>query len=232
MDVCFTPGEYCGRNKGAHNAIVIDVLRATTSIATAFYHGCSRFIPVETIETAVDLKSVRYPDALLAGERGAMRIPGFDLGNSPFEYKPDVVAGKTIIMTTTNGTVALHAAAAARKTYTAAFVNAGAVCQKILDEEQDVIIVCAGTQGQFALEDALCAGLIADRLSYKAALGDTALAVQAMYQDFSHDLLNRIKDSSHASRLIRIGFEKDLSLCFQHDLYPIVPEFTDGMITI
>jgi len=211
-------------------SVVTDVLRATTSISAALSNGCQQLIPVATVEEA-QAKKKNYPDALLGGERQAMLIPGFDLGNSPFEYSRGVVDGKTIIMTTTNGTLALKTAEEATKVYAGGFVNAAALSDRLSAEGRDVTLLCAGTHGRFSLEDALCAGLIAERLSGQAKLGDTALAVQAMYRDFRDDLAVRVALSSHAAYLVEIGFAADVGYCLQTDVFSVVPEFCDGVIT-
>lgn len=232
IDVCFTPRDYREREFLPHIAVVIDVLRATTCIATGLHNGCRQLIPVETVEEAWTLKKGAFSDALLAGERGALLIPGFDLGNSPYDYSRSTVEGRNIIITTTNGTVALKAAEAAIRVYTAAFVNAGTVCQKLADHKENVVIVCAGTQGCFAVEDALCAGFIADRMAHDASLGDTAMAAQAMYRDFSRNLVRRLKVTTHATRLIRLGFEQDIEFCLQQDVFPIAPVYSNGCISL
>lgn len=232
IDVCFTPRDYQEREALPHIAVVIDVLRATTSIATALYNGCRQFIPVATVEEAKALQAMQFPDALLAGEREALLIPGFQFGNSPYDYAKSAVEGRSIIMTTTNGTVALKAVAAASQVYTAAFVNAGAVCLRLADQKADIMVVCAGTQGRFSVEDTLCAGFIADRLLHDASLSDTAIAARAMYRDFSRNLVRRVKVTTHASRLIRLGFEQDIDFCLQQDIFPIAPVYADGLISI
>ena len=229
IEVCFTPRDYRELELPVHTAVVIDVLRATSSIATALYNGCEQLLPVETVEEARELRTEKYTDALLAGEREAILIPGFDLGNSPFDYDKPKVHGRTIIMTTTNGTSALHAASRAETVYTASFVNAGAVCEAV-GGISDLVIVCAGTKGRFSVEDTLCAGLLADRLSDGAVLGDTALAAQAMYRYFAKDITSRVKQSSHAAKLIRLGFEKDIEYCLQTDVIPLTPLYKYGLI--
>lgn len=231
IDVCFTPQDYLSRPpEGGHAVAVLDIFRATTSMTTAFANGCHRFLPVGTIEEALALKE-RHSEALLAGERQARPIPGFDLGNSPREYSRQTVAGKTVIMTTTNGTVALKTVERAAKVYVGAFVNAAALCRTLAGVKLDIVILCAGTRGRLTLEDALCAGLIAERLAGAAELSDAALAARAMYNDFHSDLLNRTGQGAHARHLAAIGYGDDIEYCLRHDLYDVVPEFRDGAIT-
>ncbi len=232
ISVCFTPQDYLRQTfVGGHSAVVIDVLRATTSITAALANGCRQFIPVASVEEAQARKK-DFPGALLGGERQAMLIPGFDLGNSPFEYSRGVVEGKTIIMTTTNGTLALKTAEEATRVYAGSFVNAAALCDRLGAEGQDITLLCAGTHGRFSLEDALCAGLLVERLGRGAKLGDAAMAVQAMYRDFQCDLAARVARSSHAAYLIEMGFAADVGYCLQADVFGVVPEFRDGVITV
>jgi 2-phosphosulfolactate phosphatase len=230
IDVCFTPRDYLSQPPaGDHAVAVLDVFRATTSMITAFANACRSFVPVETVEEALALKE-RLPGALLAGERQARPIQGFDLGNSPREYDRRAVAGKTVIMTTTNGTVAMKAAERAAKVYVGAFINAAALCRTLAGANMDIVILCAGTRGRFTLEDALCAGLIADRLEGAAELSDAAIAARAVYRDCRAELLARTCQGAHAKHLVAIGYGDDIAYCLRHDLYDVVPEFRDGEI--
>lgn len=230
IDICFAPNDFDAEKFSSYNAVVIDVLRATTCIATACANGCRQIIPVRTIAEANHIKD-KNPDVLLAGEREGLLIPGFNLGNSPYEYTKEQVTGKTIVITTTNGTLALNEASAAKKVYIMAFVNAASIVSTLQYTREDVVILCAGSEGRFSLEDALCAGFLADRLSCETKLSDTALAAQAMYRDFATELLPRVAKSSHAKYLSKIGFEKDVALCLQRDTLNVVPVFFDGVIT-
>ena len=230
IDVCFTPDDYLASS--ASVVVVIDVLRATTSIATAFANGCRKLIPTATVEEAVALKQDHFPDALLAGERKGLIIPGFQLGNSPFEYVRNIVDSKTIIMTTTNGTRALGLARNAATVFTAAFVNAAAVCERLSDMGRDVVFLCAGTEGNFSIEDVLCAGLLVSRFGLSATLSDKALAARAMYEGAYSDLLKTVMTSSHGRYLRDIGFADDVVFCLQHDIFSVVPQYCDGIITI
>lgn len=229
--MCFTPQEYLSQEIPApHTAVVIDVLRATTSMVTAMANNCLQIIPAATVEEALAAKE-RYPKALLAGERQALIIPGFDLGNSPGEYGPETVADKTIIMTTTNGTLALKAASRAAKVYVGAMANMGAVSRKLAAEEQDVVLICAGTDGRFSLEDMLCAGLCGQQLTGKAVLGDSVIAARGLFREFQRSgLKKQMLGSAHASFLASQGFLKDVEYCLQIDILAIVPEYCQGAI--
>ena len=232
IEVCFTPDEYKIGEYEKFTAVVIDVLRATTSIATAFSNGCRQIVPVEHVQQAFQKKEQFYPEAILAGERKGILISGFSLGNSPLEYGRDTVEDQTIIMTTTNGTMALNKASGAQKVYAAAFVNAMAICDKLIEEGRSVVILCAGTDGKFSMEDALCAGLIADRLKDHYHLSDKALAVQAMYEAYQDNLVARVGQTSHALYLTKLGFADDVKLCLEKDVFPVAPVFSNGVLTL
>ena len=231
VDVCLQPGDFAAQEYKHHTTVVIDVLRATSSIITAFANGSSSFVPVTTIEEARECKQ-RYIQALLAGERQGRCIDSFDIGNSPFEYTEEKVNGQRIIMTTTNGTRALQAASFTNKVYIGAFLNAEFLCQMLAREKQHVVILCAGSEGRFSLEDALCAGLISHRLSNVSNLSDTAMAAKAMYIGAKDQISACVTASSHARYLISIGFERDVEYCLQHDRLTIVPVYSQGVIQL
>lgn len=221
-------------------AVVIDVLRATSTIVAALAAGAHGVIPVLTPEEAWALaRTMPGQRALLGGERKAVRIPGFDLGNSPREYTPEAVAGKTIILTTTNGTRAVHAASAAARVFMGAITNAGAVARAIIREGRDPVIICAGTRGSFSLEDALAAGLILAALPGAAAEAgydldadhdDQSLAALAIARDYRGRLEEALRRTHHGQDLISLGFAPDLDYCARLDATPIVPVWSDGVI--
>ncbi|MDF2501057.1 MAG: comB [Anaerosporomusa subterranea] len=231
INVCLTPSEYVIEQYRDWNAVVIDVFRATSSMAAAFANKCATVIPVETVEEALQKKQTQ-PDVLLAGERNALKVNGFDLGNSPLEFTADAVRDKTIIMSTTNGTVALVKAAESAAVYTAAFVNAAAVCRTLREHSRDTVLICAGRKGEFALEDALCAGLLADRLADLAVLSDSAQFTRSAYREVSPKLLQRVSESRHARYLSEIGLGEDVAWCLQYDIFDVVPCFSKGKVRV
>jgi 2-phosphosulfolactate phosphatase len=231
IDVCLTPGEYSIEQYSDRIAVVIDVFRATSSMAMAFANDCAAIIPVETVEEALQKKQVQ-PAALLAGERNAVKVNGFDLGNSPLEFTADAVREKMIIMSTTNGTVALVKAAQSAAVYTAAFVNAAAVCHTLRKYNRDAVLICAGRKGEFSLEDALCAGLLADRLADSTALSDSAQFARSAYRESSPELLHRVSESRHARYLSEIGLGDDVAWCLQYDIFDVVPCFSEGKVRV
>jgi 2-phosphosulfolactate phosphatase len=191
-------------------AVVFDVLRATSTMITGLEHGVERFLPVETVEAARALK-IQDPSLLLAGERGGLPLEGFDLGNSPADFKD--IRGKRVVLTTTNGTVALHRVRRAKRVYVGALLNLDSLAQ-VLDSEgaTGVLIVCSGTGEDFALEDAIAAGGLVDRLSHNS-LSDAAVLVKSLYREASSDLLSYLRQSRNGRALVGIGKAKDVEEC-------------------
>ncbi|KAK8870719.1 hypothetical protein M9Y10_008606 [Tritrichomonas musculus] len=198
-------------------AVVIDVLRATTVIPTALHRGAKSIIPVVSPEDAFKYRQ-QHPNenVLLGGERGMKLIDGFDLDNSPHSFKKEIIDGREIVMTTTNGTLALNTAKKAKITYVVSFANIKKSLQKIIDSKTDVTIICSGTEGNFSLEDGLCAGMIVDTLfklgNYKAT--DLALSLRLTYLASINDIKAACFDGEHCMRLIRNGFAADVDFCF------------------
>ena len=191
-------------------AVVFDVLRATSTMITGLEHGVERFVPVETVEAARALK-IQDPSLLLAGERGGLPLEGFDLGNSPAEFKE--IRGNSVVLTTTNGTVALHRVRRAKRVYVGALLNLDSLAQ-VLDSEgaTGVLIVCSGTGEDFALEDAVAAGGLVDRLSHNS-LSDAAVLVKSLYREASSDLLSCLRQSRNGRSLAGLGKAKDVEEC-------------------
>jgi 2-phosphosulfolactate phosphatase len=213
-------------------AVVIDTLRATSVIATALHAGAACVIPVAEVEEALKAYGgMPVGTALLCGERGGKPIPGFHFGNSPFEFTPETVRGRTLVMTTTNGTRAILAAAGAARLALGAMLNASAVATQAVALGMDVTIICAGTNGLFSLEDTLTAGAIIDAMGMPdATLDDLSRVALGLYKQNRNNLLGALKDCAHAKRLIDIGYGRDLEYCTKLDLLDIVPCYTNGSI--
>ena len=216
-------------------AVVIDALRATSSIVTAFKNGCEKMIPVIELEEAHAVaKRLGRKSVLLCGERGGKHIESFDISNSPLEYGAEKVGGRTLVMTTTNGTRAINSAEGADKVFIAAFINAGATAKKLLASGGDVVIICAGSNGRFSMEDVLAAGAIISRLREAETLSlcDLSLAAQMLYKRYSQNLHEPMKDVGHYNYLKNtLGFQHDLDYCMQCDTADVVPVFSCGVIT-
>ena len=211
--------------------VVIDVLRATTVMVTAFEYGVNEIIPVLSPEEAFDIKNKLGADVLLGGERDAELIPGFDLDNSPFSYMNEKVKGKTLVMTTTNGTSAIRAAATVGEVYIVSFLNARAVAEKLRDTER-ISLICSGTNGNYTLEDGLCAGYIIDlvKKEEEVEMTDFARLVYSFYKMSEGDIKMAASAAKHYKVLEHKGFVNDLQYCFKTDVSDIIPVFSDGSI--
>jgi 2-phosphosulfolactate phosphatase len=234
LDVLLLPRELPVRPRPELYAAVVDVLRATTSIVVAFQHGCRSILPVASAEEARQARAAA-PEAVLAGEEGGQRIPGFDLGNSPREFSRQAVGGRDVILTTSNGTRALKAAAAGRTVAIGAFQNRAAVGEWLAARGADSLIVCAGYEGGFSLEDAVCAGAIVERavgVAPRLRLGDGARACQALWERFAADLPRLLRETAWAERLLKMGFAADLELCARVDVTGVVPRMAGERIIL
>jgi 2-phosphosulfolactate phosphatase len=213
IDVALCPSEI-SRFESADlrdtTAVVFDILRATSTMITGLDHGVEQFFPVDTVEAARARKA-QDPSLILAGERGGLPLEGFDLGNSPREFKG--ISGKSVVLTTTNGTVALHRVRQAKSVYVGALLNLGALAQILVgDSATDLLLVCAGTGEQFALEDAVAAGALIDRLP-KQSLSDAAVLVSSLYRQAQSDLLGYLRASKNGRALAQIGKAQDVEEC-------------------
>ena len=213
-------------------AVVLDVLRATSTIVYALAAGVKAVIPCGEIDDARRIAAQSPPGTvLLGGERHGLKISGFDLGNSPTDYTPPAVAGKTLIFTTTNGTRALIRARAARRVLVGAFLNLGVVVRLLANETGPVHIVCAGTDGQVTLEDVLCAGAIAHGLGSQGieteASDDSTQLALNLFETCGRDynsLVTTLRQSRGGRNLIDCSLGADIFTCAQQDKFEIVPE--------
>ncbi len=207
-------------------AIVVDILRATTTIATALAAG-AEFVRVFASLDELDRTSNSYREGycLRAAERGGKKVEGYDLGNSPLDYTPDRVEGKGILLSTTNGTRALQRVSHARQVLTVAFVNLGIIAEFVQKyQPQTLWIIGSGWEGNFSLEDTACAGALAERLAGVYQFGnDEAVAAQALYVHWQERLEGLFHHATHGQRLLRLQGETDLAYCAKVDLLRVVP---------
>ncbi|MCI0432171.1 MAG: 2-phosphosulfolactate phosphatase [Gemmatimonadetes bacterium] len=236
LQVAFSPEEPIRGKLDDQIVVVIDVLRATTTILEALAAGARAVIPVESVEAAVRKKDeLGREGLLLCGERRSRPIPGFDLGNSPREFTPEHVSGRTLLMTTTNGTGALRAGAAGRVCLVASFRNADAAVGAVAEAGADATLLCAGREGRFAIEDAICAGVIARRLAHRGLVlrtDDAARAAMLMARRFEHRLPWLLPRTAAGRRLARAGFADDIPFSAELDRHPVVPRFRDHLVTL
>lgn len=228
-----------------HIVVMIDVLRASTTICAALFNGAKEIIPYQELQKAVGTYSNLSRDSrFMGGERKGLKPEGFDAGNSPFEYSPDKVDNKTIIFTTTNGTRTFVKAKEATKKIIGAFVNHNVVLEEInsyiersssAEEDINITFFCAGNEGRQSYEDVCCAGAFISELVEKytsVELTDAADAAKNLYNLHSDDLSNFLKTRSHASYLQKMGFEEDLDLAFKFNVYPVVPVMDGNSIKL
>ncbi len=238
IEVFFTPGEQGAGASTDETVVVIDVLRATSTIVEALANGARAVFPVTTADEAVRIaQNIGRDQALLCGERRSVRIEGFDLGNSPLEFTKERVSGRPLVMTTTNGTAALAAVAAVKNTLIASLLNVGAVAAEVAEAGGGgVAIVCAGRERRFALEDAVCAGAlirgIQERLAGPHRWNDAALASVQLARRHLPRIAATLRRTTAGRQLIEEGFEADLAFCAQLDLYDLVPHLRDRQVTL
>jgi len=216
--------------------VVIDVLRACSTIVTALDNGARAVMPVLDMAQAGKIAANLDPDVYrLGGERDAEKIEGYHLGNSPLEYTSDVVEGRDIILNTTNGTKALARAKSARHLVAGCFLNASRVVEAIRKVDQDVVIICAGRQNRISLEDTICAGLLLDRLwdgSEPGLVTDSAHTAFTLYHNDSQTLSEALRRANHAQRLMDRGYTEDVDYCYQVDTLPVLPYYTDNRLVL
>ena len=231
------PNDFSDAEAKGKTVVVVDVLRASSTIVQACENGVERIIPVATVEEAAKLlPTLERKKALLGGEREGLPIDGFDLGNSPLEYTSKVVKGKTLIFTTSNGTVAITRSSSAKEIVLGCFLNLSAVVTHIISSRvKEVAVLCAGDLGRLSLEDFVCAGHVIDRIvdgtRASTALNDGAVAARALARALS-DVGEAVRSSSHGLRLEELGFGHDLEFCSRIDKYATVPIVEDGRISL
>jgi 2-phosphosulfolactate phosphatase len=238
LDVFFGYHQLAPADVQGRVVAVIDVLRASTTIAVALANGARAVIPFESGDEAVTRsKSFVRGEVRLAGERRNHPIPGFDFGNSPRQFTREAVEGKTVLITTTNGTRALVAIEGARDVLVASYVNFSpclAMLRAAARGGTDIAIICAGQERQFSLEDAACAGRYARHITQRLAnvsVNDAARACMLMNGKYRDDLVSMFGEASHGRALAEAGYAEDLAFCAAVDAYPVVPIYADRQIT-
>jgi 2-phosphosulfolactate phosphatase len=214
-------------------AVVIDMFRATSVIVTALNNGCEEVIPFltieETLESSEELNREEY---ILGGERRAVKIDGFDLSNSPLEYTKEVVENKKVLITTTNGTRTLTKSNSAKRIIIAAMINAKAVADKLLEINEDVVIINAGTNGNFSMDDYICSGYIINemlKVDNQIELTDISKTANMIYENNS-DIISYVKEATHYSVMKSLELDNDIEYCMKKSIVNNVPEYKDGKI--
>jgi 2-phosphosulfolactate phosphatase len=237
LDVFYTPIQVKPSDTAGRLVAIVDVLRASTSVATALGNGARTVMPVEGADEVIfRSKEFARSQILLAGEQKMHPIAGFDLGNSPQSFTPEAVEGKTILFTTTNGTRALLGVQGARDIVIASYVNFTAVLALMkvaASSNTDIAIICAGEEGSFTLEDAACAGRYVRAIPKRATveMNDAASASVLIEKKYGDNIAKVFKESTHGKALEEAGFGADLAAAAEVDAYPVVPIYQERQIT-
>ena len=223
IDVCLSPALFPMFDTKESIVVVIDVLRATSSICIAFEYGAEMIVPVASVEESFAYKSKGF---LVGAERQGAMLEGFDFGNSPFSYMQDIIKGAKISLTTTNGTQAINTARNAHKIAIGSFLNLDSLCNWLRVQNRNVLCLCSGWKNSFNLEDTLCAGAIAEQLKDDFDLSDfrdATLAAQHLYNAAKNDIYKFLEESSHRKRLSRLNINDDVIFCLKPNQTNVVP---------
>ena len=232
ITVCFSPALFSHYQYEGCNAVAIDILRATTSICTAFMNGAKEVIPISTVD---ELKTHTGTEYLIAAERDGIQLDIADIGNSPQYFTENVVAGKTIAFSTTNGTHTINLAAQCHTAAIGAFINISALCRWLEAGERDVFLLCAGWKGRFNLEDSVFAGAVAQKLvdtGKCTTVCDSALAAMDLWSLAKPDLTGYLKKAAHTGRLRKINAADAIPYCLDMDRTDIVPIYQNGVLKV
>jgi 2-phosphosulfolactate phosphatase len=231
IDTCFSPALYEPELHSGSIVIVIDILRASSAICTAFANGALAIIPVAGVDEARDYKNKGY---LVAAERDGFVLDFADFGNSPFNFTTDRVKGKTIVYSTTNGTGIINLASSASSIAVGCFLNIGALVRWITDQEKDVMLFCAGWKNRFNLEDTVFAGAFANRLMESglySTICDSTLAAIDIWSIAVHDPRGYIEKAAQRTRLKDKKLDDCIDFCFTGDFTEKIPVMKDGLLT-
>lgn len=225
IEVCTTPELVDLYGVKGKVVVVIDILRATSCMTTAIAHGVKSIIPVATLD---ECKALQRQGYIAAAERDGKMADGFDLGNSPFSYMDPSLAGKTIAVTTTNGTQAIVRSKDAEEIIVGSFLNRSAIVNYLKSQPNDVLLLCAGWKGKVNLEDTLYAGAIIEGLGNSFTTDDdAAIAAATLYKAAKKDLESYLSQSSHVRRLKGLNIHRDITFCLTTDLYNVIPVLRD-----
>jgi len=222
IEVCLTPALIDLYDIEQSIVVVIDILRATSSITYGIENGAEAIIPVASVEDCLTFADKGY---LLAAERNGEVVTGYDFGNSPFSYTKEKVESKTIVLTTTNGTKALHLAnKRAYQVVIGSFLNLDSLCEYLASQDKNVLLLCAGWKDQFNLEDTLFAGAVVNKLRKNFEhFDDSSVAAEDLYLLAKDDLRKYLHKSSHSHRLAQLNIEEDVVFCLQLNVCTAIP---------
>lgn len=230
IDVCLSPELMHLYKVRDRTVVVVDILRATSCMVTAFAHGAESITPVADLSSCRMMKHRGY---IIAGERDGKKVEGFDKGNSPEEYTVPAIRGKRIAFTTTNGTQAIEKAKDANKVIIGSFLNISAVVKYLLFGTNNVLIVCAGWKGKVNLEDTLFAGAVIEKLrNHIEPDCDAPLIAHDLYLRAKEDMVGYLANSSHVKRLDKLDIHEDIEFCLSSDRYDVLPKLKSGVLTL
>ncbi|MGE0587512.1 MAG: 2-phosphosulfolactate phosphatase [Cyclobacteriaceae bacterium] len=221
IDVCLSPELIHLYDVSNKTVVVVDILRATSCMVTAFAHGVESITPIADADECLKMK---YKGFVVSGERNGQKIDGFDKGNSPFEYMDEAIKGLKIAFTTTNGTQAIEKSKGARQILIGSFLNLSAITRYLLMSDHNILIVCAGWKGKVNLEDSLFAGALVDKLRKHIEPDcDAPIVAQELYLSAKNDMMKFLSTSSHVKRLNKLNIHKDIEFCLTPDQYDVIP---------
>jgi 2-phosphosulfolactate phosphatase len=230
IDVCLSPELMHLYPVQDKTVVVVDILRATSCMVTAFAHGAESITPFANLDACREMKLKGY---ITSGERDGKKVEGFDKGNSPFEYMSDEIQGLKIAFTTTNGTMAIEKSKGAKEVIVGSFLNLNAVAKYLLFNENNVLVVCAGWKGRVNLEDTLFAGALVEKLKdYLGPDCDAPLAARHLYNIAKSDLSKFLSESSHVKRLNKLNIHEDFEFCLSIDKYNHLPRLKNGVLVL
>jgi 2-phosphosulfolactate phosphatase len=220
IDVCLSPDLLHLYDVNNKIVIIVDILRATSCMVTGIAHGISGIIPVATLE---ECKEHQCKGLIAAAERDGKKVEGFEIDNSPFSYMNPELKGKDLVMTTTNGTLALSKSIGAKEILIGAFLNISALTKHLLSQAHDVLIICAGWKGKVNI-DTLFAGAVVNELREEFELAcDSPLLAETLFLSSRGNMFEYLKNSSHFNRLKKLNVEKDIEFCLRRDVYKVIP---------
>lgn len=220
IEVCVSPEMMHLYDVSDKTVVVVDILRATSCMVTAFAHGVDCIVPFADLE---DCRAMSKHGYITSGERNGEKVEGFDKGNSPFEYMEEI-RGKKIAFTTTNGTQAISKSSGARDVVIGAFLNLSAVVDHLIKSPNNILVVCAGWKGKVNMEDTLFAGAVVQKMKDQVKIDDdSALMAMHVYNQAKADMVEFLKPASHIQRLKKLGIQEDIRYCLTEDTYNVVP---------
>ncbi|MDW7691931.1 2-phosphosulfolactate phosphatase [Flammeovirgaceae bacterium SG7u.111] len=228
LEICYSPGLAPAYDFEEKTVVVTDIFRATSCMVSGIASGLKAIVPVLTLEEVPPFKEQGF---LTAGERNGVKIPAFDFGNSPFDFMQAEYKGRSVVMTTTNGTKAIDCAKSGNEILIGAFLNISAVAKILRESSKDVVVLCAGWKNRFNLEDTLFAGALATMLSSEFDVSsDETRAAMLLYEQAKNNLLGFLEVSSHAQRLGKLNGGKDIAFCLKHDEFDSVPVLKNNQL--